>query len=39
MITKEKTRTRKYLTRVVTFVMFNNTVASAVIRHNGEVYN
>jgi hypothetical protein len=39
MITREKTRTRKYLTRVVTFAMFNNTVASPVIRHNGEVYN
>jgi hypothetical protein len=39
MMTRDKTKTMKHLTRIVTFVTFNNTVASPVIRHNGEVYN
>jgi hypothetical protein len=39
MMTRDKTKTMKRLTRPVTFVMFNNTIASPVITHNGGVYN
>jgi hypothetical protein len=39
MIITDKTKNKKCLTRVLTFAMFNNTIASPVIRHNGEVYN
>jgi hypothetical protein len=34
MMTRDKTKTMKHLTRVVTFVMFDNTIASPVIIHN-----
>jgi hypothetical protein len=41
MMTTDKTKTMKRLTRVVTFVMFDNTIASLVIRRHsgGGVYN
>ena len=36
MMTKYKTKTMKRLTRLVTFVTFNSTIASPVIICNGE---
>ena len=39
MMTKYETKTMKRLTRLVTFVTFNSTIAPPVIRRNGGVYN
>jgi hypothetical protein len=36
MMKKYKTKTMKRSTNVVTFVTFNNTIASHIIRHNIE---
>jgi hypothetical protein len=37
MMTRDKTKTMKRLTGLATFVTFNNTIASPVIRHNGGI--